>query len=259
MKAIILNGALLVLLAGMMVKPALAQSGYGMGHGWGDRGDRLESHVSYLENRLDLTEDQVKEVEVILKDQQAAASEFKKSQRDATRSAIEQVLTDEQKGTFAEMQEKMGRDVHEAMMGRQGYKASRHRMHREAFIEELGLTDEQVEQFDSLRTSHKDAMKGLLTPEQLEKVDERRQDIGSLGSMGKAHGKHRGAGRMMEQLDLSDEQKSQLKTLRNEQCVSMRDGLKSILTDEQLDELQELREEGHWGGRGGNWMGDCWK
>lgn len=248
MKAIILNGGLLVLLAGMMVT-ALAQGG-----------GRLERHVSHLENRLDLTEDQVKEVEVILKDQQAAASEFKKSQRDATRSAIEQVLTDEQKGTFAEMQDKMGKDVHKAMMGRQGYKASRHRMHREAFIEELGLTDEQVEQFDSLRTSHKAAMKGLLTPEQLEKFDERRQDTGS-GSMGKAHGKHRDAGRMMEQLDLSDEQKSQLKTLRNEQCVSMRDGLKSILTDEQLDELEELREEGqrHRGGQGGNWMGDCWK
>jgi len=303
MKAIILNAVLLVLLAGMMGTPAFAQGG--MGHEMeqskgGDHGDRLEKHVSFLEDRLDLTEDQAKQVEEILRDRKAEAATFKKSQREATHSAIEGVLNDEQKGTFAEMREEMGKDMHKgdmhkgdmhkSKMGGHGDNASGNGMNREAFIEELGLTDEQREQFDALRTSHKaamktwkeenpdasaedsqafrdethksgrDAMEGFLTSEQLAKVDEHHENMGSKGSMGKGHAKGHGAGRMMEQLDLSDDQKSQLKTLKNEQCVSMRDGLKSILTAEQFEELQELREGGkHEEGRGGNSMGDCWK
>jgi len=182
MKSTIRTGVLLVLLAGIMVAPALEQDGgHGMGHGQGgDPADRVERHVSHLENQLDLSEAQVNQVEAILKDSNAEAAAFRKSHREAARAEIEGILTDEQKATFADM----GRDMRE----RSG-----------------------------------------------------------------------GAGRLMEKLNLTDDQKSQLKTLRQEQCVSMRDGFESILTAEQLEEFQGLREAGkqHRGGRGANWMGDC--
>jgi len=270
----------------MMATPALAQQGggQGMGHGWGsDPGDRLDRHVSYLEDRLDLSEDQVNQVEAILKESHAESAAFKNSHHDATHVQIEGILTDEQKVTFADMGKRM--------RGHSGHKGSGHGMRQEAFMEELGLTDEQRKPFNDLQTSHRAAMKawreqnpdpspedlkafrdemhksgratleGFLTPEQLEKVDEHHKNMGSMGSMGKPHGIHRGAGRVMEQLNLTDEQKAQVKTMRQEQCVSMREGLQSILTAEQLDELQELREarKQHWRGWGGNWMGDCRK
>ena len=158
---------------------------------------------------------------------------------------------------------------------------------RAQFIEELGLSAEQQEQFDALRASHQAAMKtwreqnpdaskedrmafrdelhtsgraameSFLSPEQLAKVDE--HHARGMGGNGH-HGRRAMRKQLAEQLDLSDEQKEKLAELRKEQCVAMRDGLKSILTAAQFEELEELREarKNRRGGAGGR-MGDCWK
>lgn len=173
------------------------------------------------------------------------------------------------------------------MLAQGGGKGMNHGDKRAQFIEELGLSAEQQEQFDALRSSHRAAMKtwreqnpdaskedrmafreelhksgraameSFLTPEQLAKVDE--HHASGMGGGGR-QSRRAMRERLAEQLNLSDEQKEQFAELRKQQCVAMRDGLKSILTAEQFEELGELREarKNRRGGDGG-WMGDCWK
>ena len=103
---------------------------------------------------------------------------------------------------------------------------------------------------DELHKSGRAAMESFLSPEQLAKVDE--HHASSMGGNGR-QGRRAMREKLAEQLDLSDEQKAQLAELRKQQCVAMRDGLKSILTGEQFEELQELRKarKNRRGGAGG--------
>ncbi len=165
-----------------------------------------------------------------------------------------------------------------------------------AVMQELDLSEEQMEQLQALRSAHRDKMKEargegrearralheehiaevsqILNDEQREQLEEFRAEYGDRFWAGKMHG-HRGWGHgkrdgrgmwggrghgprdAFAQLDLSDEQKEQLKGLRSahrEEVDKLRRGhreaVEKLLSSEQRAELEELKDEAFYGGKG---------
>ena len=161
-------------------------------------------------------------------------------------------------------------------------------------LEHLDLTDEQKEQLQELRQEHVEAMREqretmaamneehreavtkILTEEQQEAMREMRSKrgkfFGQRGWGGK--GRHdmrrggkdrydaqRGGQGAFSRLDLTDEQKDELRELRKEQSTEMREtrkkhrmALESVLTEEQREKLEILKDEAFYGG-GRRWRG----
>ncbi len=162
-----------------------------------------------------------------------------------------------------------------------------------AMMNELGLSDEQKSEFKALRAEqreamealrdgdekpdheamqavfakHRKAMAAILTPEQREKMEAMH---GKGGMHGKGHhgkgGMHGGkghhgemggpgrGGHALAMLDLSDEQKEQIKKLRKKQHEKMKEmrkkhheAVEKVLTKEQRAKLAELKDEAFYG------------
>ena len=158
------------------------------------------------------------------------------------------------------------------------------REHRQPWmLGRLDLTDEQQEQLQALRKEHvearreqreamaamgkeqREAVMNILTDEQQEALKEMRETRGKFfdrrGGKGKdRHDMRRGEG-AFSRLDLTDEQKEQLKELRQEQRTEMREtrqkhrtALENVLTDEQREKLEAMKDEAFYGG-GRRWRG----
>ena len=152
--------------------------------------------------------------------------------------------------------------------------------------EHLDLTEEQQKQLRELRREHRGAMREqretmasmrgeqlqaimeILTDEQLEALKEMRSGHGGFfaerGRWGRGEGGHgrRGGGKSaFARLDLSGEQREQIKELRQEHRTEMREtrkkhrtALENVLTDEQREKLQEMKDDAFYRG-GKRWRG----
>ena len=103
------------------------------------------------------------------------------------------------------------------------------------FYGQLDLSDEQKEQMKELRKSgaSREELHSVLTEEQQEKLGELRQ----------GGGEHRGKrlDHMKQELDLSDEQAQEIRTILDE--GGSREDVREALTDEQQEKLKELRKD----------------
>lgn len=141
-------------------------------------------------------------------------------------------------------------------------------------LEHLDLTDEQREQLKELRETmatmreeQRESMMKILTDEQQATLKEMRGKRGKFfGRRGwgakDRHDMRRGGKGAFSRLDLTDEQKEQLKELRQEHRAEIsatrqkhRTALESVLTDEQRAKLGEMKDEAFYGGkhRHGRW------
>ena len=164
-----------------------------------------------------------------------------------------------------------------------GGKMREHRQPAMRMLDHLDLTDEQQAQLQALRERHEEAMRELrenmaamneehrealmniLTAEQREAMKEMRGKRGKFfGRRGwEGKGRHdmqrRGQG-AFSRLDLTAEQREQLKELRQKHRTAMREtrqkhrtALESVLTDEQREKLEMLKDEAFYGGK--RWRG----
>lgn len=139
-------------------------------------------------------------------------------------------------------------------------------------LNRLDLTADQQEQLQALREAmrtqretmaavneeYREALTNILTDEQREALKEMR---GRRGWAGKGrHDMRRGGPGAFSRLDLTDEQREQLKTLRQEQRAERRatrqkhrTALESVLTDQQRERLELLKDEAFYGGK--RWRG----
>ena len=173
-----------------------------------------------------------------------------------------------------------------------GGKMREHRQPAMRMLEHLDLTDGQKEQLQALREKHREAMReqretmaamgkeqreavmNILTDEQQEAMKEMRSKRGKFFGQrgwggkgrhdmrrgGKDHDMRRGGQGAFSRLDLTDEQKEQLVELRKEQRTEMRESrqkhrtaLENVLTDEQREKLEKMKDEAFYGGR--RWRG----
>ena len=175
-----------------------------------------------------------------------------------------------------------------------GEKMREHRQPTPWMLGRLDLTDEQKEQLQALRKEHvearreqreamaamgkeqREAVMNILTDEQQETLKEMRAKRGKFfdrrGWEGKGrhdmrrggkgrHDARRGGQGAFSRLDLTDEQKEQFVELRKEHRTEIREtrqkhrtALESVLTDEQREKLEEMKDEAFYGG-GRRWRG----
>ena len=172
-----------------------------------------------------------------------------------------------------------------------GERMREHRQGMPWILGRLDLTDEQKEQLQALREEHREARRehretmaamgkkqreavmGILTEEQQETLREMRgRFFDRRGGMGRdrfdmrrgGKGRYdagRGGKGPFSRLDLTDEQKERLKELRTEHRTELREtrnnhfrALESVLTGEQRQELEAMKDEAFYGG-GRRWRG----
>ena len=144
-------------------------------------------------------------------------------------------------------------------------------------LDRLDLTAEQQEQLQVLREAmreqretmaamneeYRETLMNILTAEQREAMKEMRGKRGWAGKGrhdmrhgGKDHDMRRGGRDAFSRLDLTAEQREQLKALRQEQRTEMRatrqkhrTALESVLTEEQRKKLEMLKDEAFYGGK----------
>ena len=98
--------------------------------------------------------------------------------------------------------------------------------------QELGLTDEQLEQMREIRQNGgtREEVQAVLTPEQQAQAAE----------LKKAH-KGKGANRMKKKLGLSDEQAAQIKEIQ--EAGGSREEIRAVLTPEQQANFDKMRSK----------------
>ncbi len=130
-----------------------------------------------LQEKLGLSDDQTAELEAIFAD---------KSQRGAKHEAIKGILTPDQLAQFEEMKGKRG---HGGKHGMRGFMKDP-QQHAARMQEKLGLTDDQAAQLEAVfadkskRGEKHEAIKGILTPDQLAELEKMRSMRGHDGQCG---------------------------------------------------------------------------
>lgn len=93
--------------------------------------------------------------------------------------------------------------------------------------ERLNLTDAQKAQMQTIRSNTRDKIAAVLTPEQKAKVEDAKQ--GGLEQMKK---------KVWADLNLTEQQKTQIRQIRE----SSKEQMLQVLTPEQRQQLEEMRE-----------------
>ncbi|HUF07738.1 MAG TPA: Spy/CpxP family protein refolding chaperone [Rhodothermales bacterium] len=281
-KHAITHGIALASLAALAVGPVLAQQHDHGQHGSMDPEDRLEARLGFLDERLDLDDEQADSVRAILeeaqkegmawKDKNAGASRddrrsFFMEHRASTNAAISEVLNDSQKTKFEELKDLRG-PRGEGMKGRKGRKGMGAGHGKGAGhgvgLRGLDLTDEQ-----------KEAFREILTDEQRAKYDRMLADSSRQGYRGRDG--HGGPGMLLNQLDLTEEQQAKIdefhenhraaakawhdanpnatkeerRAFRDAHHAGMKAMLGTVLTEEQVVKLDSLKTNHPKGHRGG--------
>jgi Spy/CpxP family protein refolding chaperone len=113
-----------------------------------------------------------------------------------------------------------------------------HGGHKGKFMESLNLSEQQKEQLKGLRELSREEraarMKEILTPEQYAKFEEMKSKRGQRGPGGKGP---------FADLNLTEQQKAQMKELRSLSAEERQARLQQILTPEQLARVQAHQEE----------------
>ena len=281
-KHAITHGIAMASLAALAAVPVFAQP-----HGYGQRGnmdpeERLETHLGFLDERLELDDEQAESVRAILEKAQkeglawreanAGASRsdrrsFYMEHRASTNAAIAEILNDSQKVKFEGLKDLRG-PRGDGMRGRQGRKdmGARHGIGagRGAGLRGLDLTDEQ-----------KEAFREILTDEQRAKLDRMLADSSRQGF--RSRDGHGGPGMMLHQLDLTEEQQAKIdefhknhraaakawhdanpnatreerRAFRDAQQAGMKAMLGTVLTEGQMVKLDSLKTNHPMGRRGG--------
>lgn len=199
-------------LAGVVgVTPAAAQNDDG---GRADRGPEasLERHIERMDQRLDLSSEQEDQIRTILSErweQRSAARADRATRRSELAEAMKDVLTPEQQEKMKEMAppRRMGFDRGRGAEGgrRQGTMG---RGSRDAWpiFQNLDLTDQQREQLEAMRQEHRAAVQAWMDANPDATREERREFT-------KSHREQRQA------------------------------ALDAVLTPEQVEELQSMRQE----------------
>lgn len=204
-----------VVFAAALSWPAVAQPR-------GARGDvgpaeRLERRLQFLDHRLDLSDEQVESVRTIMQNAHEGVAAWRAENTDASRKERHARMKEQRSATNAAIMEVLNQDQKEVFedlkeeRGQRGRggKAARHL--RSAF-REMDLTDTQKDALAALRREHRATAKAWREAHPEASKDERRE-------------------------------------FRRTQRESMKQSLKSILTDEQLAKLREIRTEGRRGHR----------
>lgn len=216
------KGLIIVMVAAVAAMASTSvQAQRGRAMGWDSRmmedpQDRIEMRVAFLKHRLDLSEDQIADVERVLTErhQQAASwmeenldlgrtdrEAFRKQHEEGTAAAIESVLDEEQAATFR------------GFLDRRKDRGAMRQARREVFLNSLDLTDEQRAQWVSMRSSHRSAMR--LWREQN-----------------------------------PDASRDEIEAFRNAMRESGRAAMEKTLTDDQLQKLYEHQRSRGGAGRG---------
>jgi len=213
---------------------------------------------------IGLTDEQKKEIEGIRKTAMAAAKDAEPKDRRAIfekmREDIHKVFTEEQLAKLKKGRQQGG-------PGRRG-------------MPDLGLTDEQKEKMDAIRKGVREKMKDAKPEERKAIIEQMKKDIAAIlteeqlekfkkARQGGRHG--RGPGGPPD-IGLSDDQKSQIETIRKKAFAAAKDAkgedrkaifekmkkdIHALFTEEQLEKLKEFKKN-HPGGpkrRGGKGQG----
>ena len=154
-------------------------------------------------------------------------------------------LTEDQRTQLAQLREQHREAVHETMEGIR------------AQVEAGDLTREEArEQARTAREARRDDLDEILTPEQLQRLDELRaarqeRDDGERKRSGPRMGYRRhpgrghGPGHLIEALDLSGDQQAQLKALREQHRESVRETMDGIRAQVEAGDLtrEEARDQ----------------
>jgi len=134
--------------------------------------------------------------------------------------------------------------------------------------DELGLTDEQkaeirvivAEEMPAARQRIEERVAGVLTAEQLSKLEELKEDRPAMTRRGKGPGKGRGMrgpggpghpgarlARMAEALELTDDQKTAVREIfteaRQQKQDEVQEKINALLTPEQQEKMDTMREQ----------------
>lgn len=208
---------------------------------------KIEKRVERMTEVLELTETQQKMAQIILEDNMTKAQELREQLREIeenTHEAITGILTDEQKEKFAERRPRgmrAGPPPHARGMG------PRHEGRPErAFmmLRHLDLSGEQKDDIKEILESKpenpREAIVDILTEEQEQQLKE--------GFRGRSRGDGPGfRGRRgfapLRGLDLTDEQREEIKNIMESGTDDPREAILNVLTDEQKAQLEERRGE----------------
>ena len=267
----VIAAALLFVAATAMDTSARGRGGKHGFHGHGKK----SGHKGSLVEQLGLTEDQQAQLQTLkenIREQGQALGEqyhtdFKAILTDEQLEALEEIrnplgLTDEQKTQIQELKDQdltkeEFRTSFEAILTDEQVQILEERKANRPDRPGLGLTDEQKTQIQELKDQDltkeefRTSFEAILTDEQIQTLEERKANRGQHGK----RGKHRNS--LVEQLDLTEDQQTQIQTLiedLNEQRQALREeywtDFEAILTAEQLATLEEFKTN-----RGRHWKG----
>lgn len=230
----------------------------------GPRGMAGPHHrLGRLAQALDLSEDQ-REAMLELMDTEREAM------RERMEAALAGILTPEQQATLDELKARreergdLDRPGRKDRMGRRGAGGGPGRMadrRLEHMTENLDLTADQQEQIRQIleegapppRSEIREKIRAVLTPEQQDLMDQHREDRPEMagprgkGRMGRPMGPGDFPRHLARQLALTDEQVTTLREtmseMRSEHREEMRSRIDALLTPEQREKLEQIRQD----------------
>ena len=258
----VIAAALLLVAAAAMDASAKGRGGKHGFHGHGKK----SGHKVSLVDQLGLSEDQQAQIQTLKEDirEQGQAlgeqyrTDFKAILTDEQLEALEEIrnplgLTDEQKTQIQDLKDQdltkeEFRTSFEAILTDEQVQTLEERKANRPDRPGLGLTDDQKTQIQDLKDQDltkeefRTSFEAILTDEQIQTLEERKANRGQRGK----RGKHRNS--LVEQLGLTDEQKTQIQTLiedLNEQRQALREeywtDFEAILTADQLAILESIK------------------
>lgn len=225
--------------------------------------DVAAKKLEALQEALDLSAEQSASLSVLFVNsitQHREIMEQTRALRDSVKSGVDTILTDEQLQEVRQNRRLRGalrlEPPREGSRGPRGFRGPPNDRGREGFrriAEALELTDEQRADIRRLAgeegVDRREAVDQVLTDEQRAQLETLRESFsghegrGGPGAHPGMRGRRGGLERFAEALEITDEQRAEIRRLIAEEDVNRRDALDQVLTDEQRARMEELREE----------------
>jgi Spy/CpxP family protein refolding chaperone len=116
--------------------------------------------------------------------------------------------------------------------------------------ESLGLTEDQKARIKAIQSNARTQMEDVFTPEQKAKLEAARQERRAQRQPGERPEAGQRRGKKMADLNLTDDQKARMRTIRE----NTKQQIEAVLTTEQRAKLQEMKasRRGRWQERNNN-------